>query len=152
MRVETIKKYRQKSQPDLIKLAVKWFNKYIRLRDCDDYGAANCISCGKLMKYGQNYHAGHYIAAGYCSGLQFNPLNVNAQCLECNTYRHGNGLEYRQGLIRRIGEAKVREIEELKDRFKRIGYKHNRLNLLEVIEFYKDKAKKEAKNKMFEVK
>ena len=152
MRVETIKKYSQKSQPDLIKLAVKWFNKYIRLRDCDDYGAANCISCGKLMKYGQNYHAGHYIAAGYCQALRFNPLNVNAQCAQCNTHKHGNGLEYRQGLIKRIGEAKVKEIEELKDRFKREGYKHNILNLINIIEYYKDKAQKEAKNKMFEVK
>jgi len=152
MDVKIIQKYATRSQPDLIKLATKWFNKYIRLRDCDDYGAANCISCSKLIKYGTNYHAGHYVAAGYCSGLQFNPLNVNAQCAQCNTHKHGNGLEYRQGLIRKIGEAKVLEIEQLKDSFKRVGYKHDKFKLIEVIEGYKGKAQKEVNNKMFEVK
>ncbi len=152
MDVKIINKYRTKDTKQLIPLAVKYFNKYIRLRDCDDYGAANCISCNKLMKYGTNYHAGHYIAAGYCSGLQFSEMNVNAQCAQCNTHKHGNGLEYRQGLIRKIGEHNVLDIEDLKDHYKRLGYKHDRSKLIEIIEEYKLKVQKEITNKMFEVK
>ena len=39
------------------------------------------------------------------------------------------------------------EVEQLKDSFKRVGYKHDKFKLIEVIEEYKGRAQKEVNNK-----
>jgi len=84
--------------PKLIAKAQMLFNAFIRERDKDK----GCISCG-----GSVDHAGHYYSAGHHTSLRFNEMNVNGQCIKCNTYMHGNLINYRQGLVKRYGEQKV---------------------------------------------
>ena len=81
------------------------FNTYIRERDKD----LPCISCGKNNE--KQFHAGHYRSVGSCPELRFNELNVWRQCATCNTYLHGNLIEYRKELINRIGVDKVEWLE-----------------------------------------
>jgi hypothetical protein len=88
--------------PKLIKKAEKVFNAYIRKRDA----GRGCISCGNEFQ-----HAGHYFAAGSHSALRFDEMNVNGQCIGCNTYKHGNLIYYRRGLVNRYGELAVEELE-----------------------------------------
>jgi hypothetical protein len=40
-------------------------------------------------------------------------MNVHKQCRKCNTYLNGNESNYRQGLVNRIGEQKVKDLELL---------------------------------------
>lgn len=82
--------------PKLIKKAQIAFNAYIRNRDKDK----GCISCG-----GDVDHAGHYFSAGQYSALRFDETNVHGQCVGCNTYKHGNLIEYGLGIVQRYGEA-----------------------------------------------
>ncbi len=89
--------------PKLLKKAQEVFNAWIRERDRD----AGCISCG-----GRVDHAGHYFAQGSHSALRFDERNVNGQCVGCNTYKHGNLIYYRHGLVAKIGEAAVEELEK----------------------------------------
>lgn len=89
--------------PKLKAKAIKVFNSYIRERD----RPLGCISCG-----GRVDHAGHYMNAGQHSALMFSELNVNGQCISCNCYKHGNLIRYRQGLVNRIGETAVKELEQ----------------------------------------
>jgi len=90
----------------------KVFSEYIRKRDCLlttgslEYG--ECISCGE-PKPRQELHAGHYIHN--ILSTYFDEQNVNAQCAACNTFRHGNLIEYRHGLIDKYGEGVPEEIE-----------------------------------------
>ena len=86
-----------------------YFNIYIRKRDKDN----NCISCGKKS---EQYHAGHFIAKSNTYhnklGLRWDEYNVNKQCVRCNIHLHGNLLKYRRGLVEKIGEEKVIQLED----------------------------------------
>jgi len=80
------------------------FNKFIRLRD----KGKRCISCGKIPK---KSNAGHYRSVGGNPELRFNEFNNNLQCEWCNTYLHGNLIDYRINLIKKIGLEKVEWLE-----------------------------------------
>lgn len=82
----------------------KIFNKYIRLRDNGNV----CISCKKQCK---KENAGHYRSVGANPELRFEELNCHLQCEYCNTYLHGNLIEYRINLIDKIGINKVEWLE-----------------------------------------
>ena len=98
-------KVKMKSRADWLKEAQTVFNKFIRLRDADYC----CISCGQ-DHLGQ-YHAGHYRSVGAMPALRFNELNVHKQCAPCNHHLSGNIMNYRMGLIKKIGIDNVEWIE-----------------------------------------
>ena len=99
------RKEKLKSRSDWLKEAQKAFNEFIRLRVKD----LPCISCGRYHQ-GQ-YHAGHYRRVGACPELRFNEDNVHKQCSACNSHLSGNILEYRLGLIEKIGLERVEFLE-----------------------------------------
>ena len=111
-------KIKAKTARDYLPLAQAAFNKFIRLRDAD----RPCISCG--ITYG-TWNAGHYRSVGSNPALRFEPLNNHKQCVQCNQSKSGNAIEYRIGLVARIGikavewlegphQAKKYTVEELK--------------------------------------
>ena len=81
------------------------FNEFVRLRDKDQ----PCISCGKHHE-GQ-YHAGHYRSVGAAPQLRFNQFNNNKQCAPCNVHKSGSLIEYRIGLVKKIGLERVEWLE-----------------------------------------
>jgi hypothetical protein len=93
-----------KTTSDYMKELQVIFNKWIRLRD----KGLNCISCQKPAK---KENAGHYRSVGGNPELRFEPLNNNLQCEYCNTYLHGNLIDYRINLIKKIGIEKVEWLE-----------------------------------------
>ena len=86
----------------------KVFNAYIRKRD----EFKNCISCNRPLQGKRD--AGHFYAAGSNPSIRFHEDNVHGQCVHCNRDKHGNLLEYREGLIKRIGMVRFLELEDLK--------------------------------------
>lgn len=104
------KEFRENDKSTLLKLAQTVVNKYIRLRDLNK----PCISCGHLGD--RQIHAGHYRPMGNNQQLRFYTLNIFAQCSICNNYKSGNLAEYRLNLIKKIGLAKVEEIEANQER------------------------------------
>ena len=98
--------------PHWIKKVQLEFNKFIRIRDKDE----PCISCS-TVKYkdnlitGSRWDCGHYRSVGSCPTLRFDPMNAHKQCVSCNRNKSGNIVEYRLGLIRRIGQDNVDWIE-----------------------------------------
>jgi hypothetical protein len=81
------------------------FNAYIRARDA----GLPCISCGTLKAV--QWHAGHYLTTAARPELRFDGDNVHRQCSQCNDHLSGNLLQYRVGLIERIGLARVEALE-----------------------------------------
>lgn len=122
---------------ELIKLAQIVFNRFIRLRD-QKY---NCISCGgKLIrneKYSSQYDASHYYNANNHYFLRFNEDNVHASCTYCNRNLHGNLIEYRKGLISRIGEERLKYLD---DNSKKIR-KFSKAEIILITTIYKEKIK-----------
>jgi hypothetical protein len=100
-----------KTLPQLLAEAQREFNRFVRLRD---HGKP-CICCGVMAKAefltGSNIHAGHYRSVGSAPHLRFNEDNVNLQNAKCNLYGSGRAVDYRIGLIARIGLERVEALE-----------------------------------------
>lgn len=118
-----IKKYNKKSVPKLLALAQKHFNRFIRERDSE----RGCVSCNT----GQVQHASHYYSAGNYSVHRFSEFNVHGSCAKCNTFLHGNLLEYR--IVERIGKEKFEWLKGTRH----AKIKWERISLISLIEKYK---------------
>lgn len=105
------KRERLKTRSDYIKEAQIEFNKYIRLRD----RLQPCICCARPLGDGAGpggaYDCGHYRSVGSAPHLRFDPRNAHAQRKQCNRYGAGRAVDYRLGLIERIGAQAVGELE-----------------------------------------
>jgi hypothetical protein len=60
---------------------------------------------------GGRYDAGHYRSTGSASHLRFDEANCHAQRKQCNRYGAGRAVDYRIGLIKRIGLERVEALE-----------------------------------------
>lgn len=98
----TTKKTNKESLPKMLEKTQRVFNSYIRNRDL----GMPCISCGR-----EGNQAGHYFTVKGFSALRFDEWNVNLQCAGCNLFLHGNQAMYRIGLVDRIGDKAVAELE-----------------------------------------
>ena len=101
-----------KTIPQLIREAQVEFNAYIRARDA----GKPCICCGRSEAggYGLSSHGwdcGHYRSTGSASHLRFNEDNAHRQLVVCNRHGAGRAVDYRLGLIERIGLARVDALE-----------------------------------------
>lgn len=120
-----------KTTSDWLKEAQVVFNKYIRERDKNK----PCISCGS--KLGDKFDAGHFWSSGGHKAVTFNEDNVHGQCVACNQWKHGNLINYREGLLKRIGEAKYEKLSQLANQTRRYSAEE----LKELIKTYKQKIK-----------
>ena len=107
-----------KTIPKLKKEAQYAFNRWIRWRD----RAQPCISCNALPPDMSGLHAGrdagHYRSTGSADHLRFNEDNCNAQCVSCNQWGAGKAVEYRMGLLARIGPERTNALEFNNERVK----------------------------------
>jgi hypothetical protein len=106
------KRESMKTIPQLIKEAQTAFNAYIRARDA----GKPCICCGRTeeLGYGVSPHGwdcGHYRSTGSASHLRFNEDNAHRQLVLCNRWGAGRAVDYRIGLIARIGIERVQALE-----------------------------------------
>lgn len=116
-KARTVKRERQeglaklKRRADHLKDAQKAFNAYVRERDA----ALPCICCGEFPQdesfTGGSWDAGHYRSVGSAPHLRFNEDNVHRQRKRCNRDGAGRAVDYRIGLIARIGLARVEALE-----------------------------------------
>ena len=81
------------------------FNAFIRARDAH----LPCISCGRF--HTGSYDAGHYRSVGSMPALRFDEDNCHRQCVPCNQHKSGNVVEYRIGLVARIGAERVARLD-----------------------------------------
>jgi hypothetical protein len=104
------KRDKLKTRSDYMKDAQREFNRYIRLRDC----GLPCICCGLDLGHGElggAFDCGHYRSVGSAPHLRFHEDNAHAQRKQCNRYGGGRAVDYRIGLVRRIGLERVEALE-----------------------------------------
>lgn len=120
--------------PQLVKKAQTAFNAFIRARDA----GKPCISCDKPLGDEPNtYDSGHFRSVGSAPHMRFVEDNAAGQCKRCNNYLSGNHVEYRKGLIERIGIERVEQLE--RDQTIR---KYTREGLIELAKHYRDQARR----------
>jgi len=118
-----IQKYSKYSTPQLKLKASKKFRAFIRRRDAGE----QCISCDSW----NTSDASHYFSAGNYPALEFDPDNCHTACRKCNYFLSGNLVEYHKKLLKKIGEERVLKLEEKAAFYKRNGWKHSRIFLIE---------------------
>lgn len=99
-----------KTRRDYIDEAQHAFNAYIRERDREK----PCICCGQPLGAGEvggAYDCGHYRSVGSAPHMRFDPRNAHAQRKICNRWGAGRAVDYRLGLIARIGLEAVESVE-----------------------------------------
>ena len=106
-----------KLRKDAIKTIRDWtkeaqiaFNAYIRERDRNK----PCICCGRPLAdsaVGGGFDCGHYRSVGSAPHLRFDERNAHGQTKQCNRYGAGRAVDYRIGLIKRIGLEQVESLE-----------------------------------------
>ena len=106
-----------KLRKDAIKTIRDWtkeaqiaFNAYIRERDRNK----PCICCGRPLQdsaVGGGFDCGHYRSVGSAPHLRFDERNAHGQTKQCNRYGAGRAVDYRIGLIQRIGLEQVESLE-----------------------------------------
>lgn len=133
----TRKKKRSKRQPTISSLkrqARYWFQRWIRYRDLGN--KCICEGCQNILSDLKGFDAGHYHKAELYSNVLFNEDNVHGQCKGCNGFKDGNIIEYRKGLLEKIGEERLTSLEE-KALYNRGPYKWDRQELIDIKEKYK---------------
>ena len=99
-----------KPRSKLLREAQTAFNKFIRARD--QLAGHRCISSGRELDWSGNaVDAGHYRSTGSAPQLRFNERNCHAQSKQDNRFLAGNAVDYRIGLIARIGLQAVEALE-----------------------------------------
>lgn len=128
-------KVKLKTRRDYIKECQTAFNAYIRARDAGKL----CICCDKplaMEAVGGGYDCGHYRSVGSAPHLRFDERNAHGQTKQCNRWGSGRAVDYRIGLILRIGLKAVDELE-----FDQTVKKYTIEDLKEIKAEYKRKLK-----------
>lgn len=126
------------SRSTLMDKADRAFSLFIRTRDSQEYEGKvfRCISCGRVLSIDQA-DCGHYVNRSHMS-LRFSEINCHAQCRRCNRFMEGNIQDYRKGLIKKLGEAKVLLLEATKN----VTNKISNFELELLAKHYKKEVKK----------
>jgi len=105
-----VRKEKLKSRGEHMREAQQAFNEYVRTRD--QAAGHLCISSGKPLDWSGNaVDAGHYRSVGSAPHLRFDERNCHAQSKQDNRFLSGNAVDYRIGLIERIGQEAVDALE-----------------------------------------
>lgn len=105
-----VQKQRLKTRGDYLREAQQAFNAFIRERDRQ--AGYPCISSGRPLDWsGNQVDAGHYRSTGAAPHLRFDERNCHAQSKHDNRFLSGSAVDYRLGLIARIGLEAVESIE-----------------------------------------
>ena len=114
---EKMQRAADRAQRETLKTRSQWvkdaqiaFNRYVRARD----EKQTCICCGNPLSSGSvggDYDCGHYRSVGSAPHLRFDERNAHAQRKQCNRWGAGRAVDYRIGLIRRLGLAAVESLE-----------------------------------------
>ena len=108
--VDRVRREKLKPYHAWLREAQSAFNAY--RREVCRIAGYRCICCGHALDWsGNKVDAGHYRSRGSAPHLRFVENNVWAQRKQCNRWGAGRAVDYRIGLIARIGVQAVEALE-----------------------------------------
>jgi hypothetical protein len=128
----------KRKKPTMSKLKKKLdsvFSQYIRLRDSNNDGYFNCITCEKRVFWKEGHNC-HYWPRNI-SNTRYDEQNCNAGCLNCNLFDKAHHARYARALQNKYGNRILEELElkaRLLRQLKVVDYE-------EMIECYKGEVK-----------
>ncbi len=103
---------RKPTTPALIRKLDSCFSRYVRLRDSDESGSCECVTCGKPL-FWKAAHAGHFVSRRHMA-TRWDERNVNSQCCGCNTFNNGALDEYSRWILQKYGHEGFEDLLRLK--------------------------------------
>lgn len=95
-------KQKKRKRGDAEELLVRWFSRFIRVRDTDPRtGLCKCITCPRRWPP-EKMHEGHFVKRNRVN-IKFHEKNNNAQCPLCNCGEDGEQGRYAVELDRKWG-------------------------------------------------
>ena len=79
------------------------FSEYIRLRDADEHGIVNCITCDDRHHY-REIDCGHFVDRGHMA-TRYHLQNSNGQCRLCNSTHDGRAELHGKAIDLKYGEG-----------------------------------------------
>ena len=134
-----------KSISKLKKELDKWFSLYIRLRDTNEYGLVQCVTCGCIKHYKKGMQNGHFQSRSYLA-TRFDEVNCQPQCVGCNMFKQGEQYKFALALDNKYGQGTAEEIQLKTKQIVKI----TRIEYEEKISYYKDAVDKLKKEKGIE--
>jgi len=110
------------------------FSLYIRLRDSDEGGTTQCVTCGSY-KYYKDIDAGHFIKRQHMS-TRWDERNVHPQCTRCNHFMSGRQDDMSLYILRLYGKDTLLELMQLKYQTR----KFTRTELEDLIKHFQEKT------------
>ena len=114
--------------------AWKAFSKYIRYRD-----DGQCFTC-PVKKHPSEMHAGHFEHLGTTKLWlisELDEININCQCVGCNTFNGGRLYDYGKKLESIHGDDIVKRLRHEKEKM----HKHSTKELEAYEQYYKERTK-----------
>ena len=121
-----------------------------KLEEANDEGMVRCISCGRLMHWKES-QGGHYIPRAV-KPTEIDPDNIWPQCPRCNGVLYGNLTDYRFRLVKKIGEERVKRLENMKAAYYGDEEAMNALSDRDRIEVLRKKGKVYYSERLSEIK
>ena len=121
-----------------------WFSKYIRLRESNDYGMAQCFTCGKFDYY-KKLQNGHFQSRRH-HYTRWNEQNCQVQCVKCNMFEQGEQYKFGLNLDAKYGLGTAEELELMS----KLNIKMTRIDYVEQITYYKNLVNNLIKEKNLE--
>jgi len=122
-----------KTRKQIVKKLDKVFSEYIRKRNANIFGFAECCTCGKKDHY-KNLQCGHFMSRRHYS-TRWDETNCQVQCPGCNVFKYGEQFKFGIFLNREFGENTA---ENLYRESKKI-VKYTNPELIELINVFSKK-------------
>lgn len=127
-------KKRELNSGNAMKLADTYFSRYIRLKHSEN-GKCTCYTCGNILPI-KEIDNGHFQKREH-QATRYHEDNCRPQCKTCNgdIKHNGKQIEFRENLVREIGEENVGQIEYQARSIFKTNYKHFK----EISDIYRNK-------------
>ncbi len=102
------------SKSSLKKKLWKLVSEYIRRRDANNDGFAECVTCG-VVKHWKELQAGHFVG-GRRNSIIYELTNIHPQCYGCNVCKYGETLKYLDFMLEKYGQAEVSRLRSLNEK------------------------------------
>lgn len=125
----------------IVKKLDKVFSQYIRLRNADSMGIAECVTCGKRDHW-KKQQCGHFQSRKHYT-TRWDEVNCQVQCAGCNVFKYGEQYKFGIYLDQNFGEGTA---EKLSNKAKQT-IKYSNIELLAMIERYEFEIKELHRNR-----
>ncbi len=92
----------------LIKRLDNVFSQYIRLRNANAFGIAECYTCGK-QDHWKKLQCGHFQSRKHY-GTRWDETNCQVQCSGCNVFKYGEQYKFGVRLDKDFGQGTAEDL------------------------------------------